>query len=429
MFEFWGTLAKSKRPDSKSYHNVKKGIDDPLTVVKLQIFSYCAGLFQPFLTVFQGDGPLLPYLCRNVKELIVALLSLVVKSKAIEEAQTSELVKLVDDKKNLVPTKNIHLGFAAETELRDLLKSKKISEEDVEKVRTESMVFVKSCLSQLAERCPLLSSIVRNCEALSPIITATKSQDVLKKKMKNLIQKIVSLNIIECKVGDTALTEFNKFLTSEAVVEKQKFLDFKRSEQRLDEFYFQDMDIHNKYPSFSNLVKLICTISHGQASVERGFNDNNVVLKDNISGESVIARRFLKNFMRVNKVQPYDFQISRDLLKLVRSSRQRYNQALEEKRKEKKGKEKDTQLMEVENELKSINTECSNLEQTITTFNTEIFNKLRSAAKTSSNEVRCKMMVVEMDALKRKCDEKEEQLGVLKKRAKELNDKKSSFNV
>jgi len=38
-------------------------------------------------------------------------------------------------------------------------------------------------------------------------------------------------------------------------------------------------------------------------------------------------------------------------------------------------------------------------------------------------------MVVEMDALKRKCDEKEEQLGVLKKRAKELNDKKSSFNV
>ena len=74
MFEFWGTLAQSKRPDSKSYHNVKKGIDDPLTVVKLQIFSYCACLFQPFLTVFQGDGPLLPYLCRNVKELIVALL-------------------------------------------------------------------------------------------------------------------------------------------------------------------------------------------------------------------------------------------------------------------------------------------------------------------------------------------------------------------
>jgi hypothetical protein len=38
------------------------------------------------------------------------------------------------------------------------------------------------------------------------------------------------------------------------------------------------------------------------------------------------------------------------------------------------------------------------------------------------------MVVVEMDALKRKSDEKEEQLGVLKKRAKELREKKNNFN-
>ena len=39
------------------------------------------------------------------------------------------------------------------------------------------------------------------------------------------------------------------------------------------------------------------------------------------------------------------------------------------------------------------------------------------------------MMVIEMDALKRKCDEKEEQLGYLRKKAKELHEKKNSFNV
>ena len=39
------------------------------------------------------------------------------------------------------------------------------------------------------------------------------------------------------------------------------------------------------------------------------------------------------------------------------------------------------------------------------------------------------MVVVEMDALKRKCDEKEDQLVVLRKKAKELQDKKSNFNV
>ena len=39
------------------------------------------------------------------------------------------------------------------------------------------------------------------------------------------------------------------------------------------------------------------------------------------------------------------------------------------------------------------------------------------------------MVVDEMDALKRKCDEKEDQLVVLRKRAKELQDKKNNFNA
>lgn len=427
LFEFWGTLTKSKRPDSKSFHNVKKGIDDPLTVVKLNIFAYVAGLLQPFLTVFQGDGPLLPFLCANVKELIVALLGLIVKTKAIEEAKTSELLQLPENKKNLLATKNVHLGFAAETELQNLLRSEIIDEEQATNLREEAMVFIKACIAKLAERNPLMSSIVRNCEAFSPNVIASKSHNVLKTKVKNLIQKVVGLKLFEFKVGDRALTDFTKFLADEAVMEKQKFLDFKRAEKRLDDFYFKDLKVNKKYPSFSTLLKLIFTLSHGQASVERGFNDNNVVLKDNISSNSVIARRFLKNYMRVNDVQPSKIQISRELLKSVKCSRQRYETHLEDQRKESKQKEKNTQLTQVENEIKSINSECATIEKTISTFNSEIFAKLSSAVKILFNELRCKMMVIEMNALKRKCDEKEEQLGVLRKRAKELHEKKKAL--
>lgn len=42
------------------------------------------------------------------------------------------------------------------------------------------------------------------------------------------------------------------------------------------------------------------------------------MLKDNISGTSVIARRFLKNYMRVNSVEPSSMKISRDLLRSVK---------------------------------------------------------------------------------------------------------------
>ena len=129
LFDFWNTLAKSKRPDSKSFHNVKKEIDDPLTVSKLCFFSFLAGLLQPFLRAFQGDRPMLPYLCSSVKELVVSLLWLIVRPKLIEEAQTSALVKLVQNEKNLVETKNVHLGFAAESELQNLLKCGKVNQD------------------------------------------------------------------------------------------------------------------------------------------------------------------------------------------------------------------------------------------------------------------------------------------------------------
>ena len=144
---------------------------------------------------------------------------------------------------------------------------------------------------------------------------------------------------------------------------------------------------------------------------------------------SVIVRRFLKNYMRVNIVEPSNMQISRDLLKSVKASRQRYQIHVEDQRKGSRKKEKSDELIQVENELKAINSECTTFEKVIATFNAQIFEKLKSAAKTTSNELRCKMVVVEMDALKRKCDEKEDQLVVLRKRAKELRDKKNNFNA
>jgi hypothetical protein len=191
-------------------------------------------------------------------------------------------------------------------------------------------VFIKTCLDKLAERSPLMSSVVRNSAAISPKVMATRSHDVLRKNIKNLIQRIVNYKLIDFETGDNALTEFAKFLANEATREEQKLLEFKRSEQRLDDLYFKVLQVHKNYPAFATLLKIIFTVSHGQASVERGFNDNNVVLKDNISDISVIARRFLKNYMRVNDVEPCKMQISQDLLKSVTASRQRYQTYLED---------------------------------------------------------------------------------------------------
>ena len=167
---------------------MKKGIDDPLTVSELCFFSFLAGLLQPFLTAFQGDGSMLPYLCSSIKELVISLLGLIVRRlKVIERAQISALVKLAENEKNLVETKNVHLGFAAESELQNLLKCGKVNQEQVLNLRREALVFVRTCIERVTECNPLMSIVVCNSEAISPKVMTTKSNDLLKKNVKNLI--------------------------------------------------------------------------------------------------------------------------------------------------------------------------------------------------------------------------------------------------
>ena len=81
---------------------------------------------------------------------------------------------------------------------------------------------------------------------------------------------------------------------SEAIQSREVFTDFKRDECRLDDFLFQKLGIEDSYLSLAMILKIIFWISYGQVSVERGFNDSNV-LKHYMAENTVIARRFIKN--------------------------------------------------------------------------------------------------------------------------------------
>ena len=66
---FWLSLPKSKQPSTKSFENFKTAVNDPLTPVKLNFFSYFASIFQPFLMKYQTDKPMIPYLHSDIVKL------------------------------------------------------------------------------------------------------------------------------------------------------------------------------------------------------------------------------------------------------------------------------------------------------------------------------------------------------------------------
>ena len=115
VFDFWNNL-----------ENTKKGIEDPLTMAKLHFFSFVAGLLQPLLKVFQGDGPMIPFLCNNIRSIYISLLELIIKAKVLENVESYDFLQVVNNDDNLHQRKRIHIGFAAESEIERLLQTKQV---------------------------------------------------------------------------------------------------------------------------------------------------------------------------------------------------------------------------------------------------------------------------------------------------------------
>ena len=84
--------------------------------------------------------------------------------------------------------------------------------------------------------------------------------------MRKLLSHFLKLKVFTAHVCDCAIDEYSQ-LIGDALI-KVKFQEFDRSETRLDNFYFKVIDI-KQYQKLAQVVKLVLTLSHGQASVEK----------------------------------------------------------------------------------------------------------------------------------------------------------------
>ena len=80
-------------------------------------------------------------------------------------------------------------------------------------------------------------------------------------------------------------------------------------------------------------MKIILTLSNGQASAERSFNVNNTVINVNMSEDSIVAKKIIKDHMISDKLTPESVEITNKLLHSVSIARQKYGDQLAENKK------------------------------------------------------------------------------------------------
>ena len=78
-------------------------------------------------------------------------------------------------------------------------------------------------------------------------------------------------------------------------------------DERLVKLYFDTFGI-SRFKKLASVVALVLTLSHGQASVERGFSQNNLI-QVKMSPDTIISKKIIKDHMLANNLKPHTITI------------------------------------------------------------------------------------------------------------------------
>ena len=117
--------------------------------------------------------------------------------------------------------------------------------------------------------------MVRNSVILDPLIMSQENVGLLQSKLRKLLTHLMKLklsHLMKLKLSqpqfcDKVMQEFLEFVGHEMKLHSDVFQSFKRDKTSLDVFFFSYTDIV-KCKELSSLVKMILTLSHGQAWIQ-----------------------------------------------------------------------------------------------------------------------------------------------------------------
>ena len=402
VFQFWLSLPKRQQPSGRSFETVRLAIEDPLMTAKLSFFSYVASLLEPFLTKYQTNCPMVPYLYTDLTALFRSLMKVIVRDAVLEQCSSGyKLLQINICESNLKSSKDFSIGFVAEGALRNLTKKDLLPKKAKDEFYESVVKCIKTMVGKLKERCPMDSAVVRNAVVFNPATVVNCRESSLVKKLKILLQHLVLLKLIPSRIADTIITQYSSMRDVVGTLDVTTL-------PALDEFYFDIVKVPN-FRELSSLLKIILSLSHGQADVERGFSLNSGALQDNIADKSIVSKRLIKDYLLSSNKKPHTVDIGKELKSSCAKERSRYHDYLDQM-KTRKARESKEKVKEILNqEMKELQEKIAILEKSKANLETKFVLMVKAAEKRKDIQA----MISEANALKRKSEEQAGEISVL----------------
>lgn len=304
-------------------------LDDPLLEVKLAFFESFASQVEPFLTHFQSDEPLAPYLYRHLDSLLKDIMKIFVRKEVLKIEKNATKINIISKDENLILAKDIEFPFAVQETLKN--KSKCLQTSDIIKVKKDMRsIYIYFC-KKLINKSPLTYKLTKGISCLDPkvAILSYKRND----RLQTALEIMVRNNIIHCKEADKIKIQYKIICEDEYFKEKVAFFQKEKHEKkkRLDNFWLERLNPAEDFKEFRKFLQIVLILSHGNASPERGFSVNKEIIVVNLREESLIAQRAIYDAIKLRGgTQNLDFD--KGLLTYVRKSHQRYQEVLKNKK-------------------------------------------------------------------------------------------------
>ena len=216
--------------------------------------------------------------------------------------------------------KQVDLGFSAEMYLQSAeLRKMKISDKDVLGIRISAKAALITFTEKVLEKSPMRYPLARSISCLDSHFIA-QSPDACKTLLTRMLKSLVDAKRLQGSVCDEILQQFEHFMRS---VLSSELLQFKPGQDRLDIFLHDEMC--TPYPKLWMAVRMALLLSHGQATIKRGF------VIENQQTKSLIARRLIKDHI-IQAGGILQVSITKQMMISVRSARSRYSQYLADKK-------------------------------------------------------------------------------------------------
>ena len=405
------------KPDTKSFATVVAATKDKLFEAKMNSFLSIAKLVTPFLTRYQTDRPMLPFISSDLDKLLRQILRRFMTNDVVDDASTVDLIDL-DMETSRKPSSRIDVGFTADGIIKERRvttdATAKVSERDILEFRQECRAFMQELVKRITAKAPIKYALVRNLTCLDPRKMATDS-DACTAKMKRVLSVMVQNRRLSNNECDTIMGEFSDFLHDQVSLHRDKFVSFDpySADDRLDVFSLETMD-KAAYGHVWKVVAQLLLLSHGQASVERGFSVNKQMEVTNLQEDTFVAQRLVHDHITaVGGIM--GVSLDKDLLRSCVASRARYQAYLDDTAKAKATDESTRKRKSVVDEIDELKSKRRQLECDLT--------ELLKSADTYSVRAEAERnfsLVAKSNALRKAAHGKEKDL---KKVSEQLDDK------